>query len=52
MLAVFTLSMCRGGPHLLQVDVGLSDLLNAVFREGGVSPQKARQSLIVSQEML
>lgn len=39
-------------PHLLQVYVGLRDLLDAVFGEGGVPQQKTRQSLIVSQEML
>lgn len=46
------LSMCRMPPHLLQVYVGLRDLLDAVFGEGGVPQQKTRQSLIVSQEML
>lgn len=42
----------QSAPHLLQVDVGLSDLLDAAFGERGVPQQKARQSLIVSQEML
>lgn len=49
---VFRLSMCKARPHLLQVNIGLCDLSNRVFREGGVPQQKARQSLFILQEVL
>lgn len=42
--------MCRA--HLLQVDVGLPDVLHAVLGEGGVRQQEARQRFIVPQKML
>lgn len=44
--------MCATSAHLLQVDVGLPDLLNGIFGERGVPQQKARQRLVVSQEVL
>lgn len=39
-------------PDLLQVDVGLSDLLNGVLGKGGVPPQEAGQGFVVLQEVL
>ncbi|TNN33036.1 hypothetical protein EYF80_056800 [Liparis tanakae] len=37
-------------PHLLQVHVGVSDLLDVVWRQRGVPQQEVRQALLVPQE--